>query len=142
VPQKDAPIEDVLQFRRDFSEEREVCIRAVRNLQIRLSQTITDPRELVIGFEREIGVAVAELKSASRSRFRQLSTRTVLITIATGASYLGSDALELPSILASTAAVAAGYAVNVASGPTRPGREQSPFYYLYQLERKFPDVAL
>ncbi len=140
VPDTDTPIEDVVEFAREFSEERNVCVRGVRELQARLSSTTSNATELVLESEREIRSAVSELKRAGKARFGRLALRSVLITVATGGSYVGAEALDLPAILASAGAVASGYAINIASAPTRPRSDE--LSYLYQLERRFPSAAL
>jgi uncharacterized protein DUF6236 len=133
VPADDVPIQDVIEFRERFGDERGNLTREVRGILARLeSEKVTEPyipRELQTSLKR----AVDDYAKARRSRHWSWVTIATSVTI--GAASLAAAPLVLPmaaTVLGPLGAIGIGLGVKDArKGPDRN------FTYLYNLQKQF-----
>lgn len=132
VPEDSTPLEDVLAFRHDNREALDACMRASRELLAAVrNEGITNPKEVVMEFERRLVEAVTEVRNSGLQRFMWAVKRSTWVAVATTAATTASVIADGPAVAVGTATVVGGLAVNLATSPTRVRDDR--FSYLHQL---------
>jgi hypothetical protein len=136
VPTPSTGLEEVLQFRERYADERVRLMRALHRMLGDLRRDYGHPADVLRGLREELDQASRDYESARRATRFTWIQRSVMVTVAVAAAAGGS--LLIPEVDWAFA-TASGFAINAATRDVRPlGRDSArgdseDFSYLHRV---------
>ena len=129
-------IEDLLKFRRAHEDERRRLMRSIERFSHTLRDAYPEPADALAEVRDELASAVTDFGKAARARRLSLVPRSMTMAVAVGASAAGH--YLAPGLDWLLGGVAAGLAVNIATGWSRAQPAASPLdvAYLHRLDKR------
>jgi hypothetical protein len=136
IPKADTSLEDVLEFRDRYADERKRVLFEVGRLLSLLGQQVDDPRLAIRELDRQLSEAVHDLMAAGRSWRLLWVERGILATVGVGALGIAAQlepGYQVTWVLAGLSSIA----INIATGLSRP-RPPGTWAYLHHVHQAFP----
>lgn len=142
VPAPGAPVQDVINFRHRYDNERLRLITAIGDLQDRLAQWTEDPRDVLAQVSAELAAAERDLELAGTAAKMKWINRGMYVFIAVAAATSTAavtSLLQAPGLVLSAAnsilSVGGGLAVNLATNQIATAEAAQPYSYLHLIRK-------